>query len=139
MTASPPAQTPPLMYVPLPATSSSDVLPQPMGSSTITPSPAVTSPSVAPSSEMHSVKSVSTSFSQTLSAAILSPAPASLVSPSFAPAASSSSQSTPYPCVSTLLSSPHPTLSDAPLSSTPDVDPMVTAPVVAESGREQTL
>ncbi|XP_016144571.1 uncharacterized protein [Sinocyclocheilus grahami] len=132
VTSSPPAQTSPLMHVPLPATSSSSVLPQPIDS-TITPSSAVTSPSVAPSSEMPSVESVSTSCSQTLSAAILSPAPASLVSPSIAPAASSSSQSTPYPCVSTFLSSPHLTLSDAPLSSTPDVGPMVTAPVVAES------
>lgn len=139
MTSSPPAQTPPLIYVPLPTTSSFHVFPQPMDSSTITPSPAVTSASVAPSFEMPSVKSVSTSCSQTLSAAILSPAPASLVSPSIAPAASSSSQSTPYPCVSTVLSSPHPTLSDAPISSTLDVGRMVTAPVVAESGREQTL
>uniref|UniRef100_A0A673KBP4 EH domain binding protein 1 like 1 n=1 Tax=Sinocyclocheilus rhinocerous TaxID=307959 RepID=A0A673KBP4_9TELE len=124
VTSSPPAQTSPLMHVPLPATSSSSVLPQPMDS-TITPSPAVTSPSVAPSSEMPRVESVSTSCSQTLSAAILSPAPASLVSPSIAPAASSSSQSTPYPCVSTLLSSPHLTLSDAPLSSTPDIATLV--------------
>ncbi|XP_016369759.1 uncharacterized protein ehbp1l1a isoform X2 [Sinocyclocheilus rhinocerous] len=138
VTSSPPAQTSPLMHVPLPATSSSSVLPQPMDS-TITPSPAVTSPSVAPSSEMPRVESVSTSCSQTLSAAILSPAPASLVSPSIAPAASSSSQSTPYPCVSTLLSSPHLTLSDAPLSSTPDVGPMVTAPVVAESEQHRQL
>lgn len=138
VTSSLPAQTSPLMYVPLPAMSSSHVLPQPMDF-TITPSPAVLSPSVVPSSEMPSVQSVSTSCSQTLSAAILCPAAASLVSPSIAPAASSSSQSTPYPCVSTLLSSPHLTLSDAPLSSTSDVGPVVTAPVVAESGREQTL
>ncbi|XP_052418074.1 EH domain-binding protein 1-like protein 1 isoform X13 [Carassius gibelio] len=131
--SSPPAQTSPLTYVPLPAMSSSCVLPQPMDSSTISLNPAVTSPSVAPSSEMPSVESVSTSCSQTLSAAILSPAPASLVSPSIAPAATSSSQSTLYPFVSTLLSSPHLTLSDAPLSSTPDVGRMVTAPVVAES------
>ncbi|XP_026122384.1 uncharacterized protein LOC113105511 isoform X8 [Carassius auratus] len=131
--SSPPAQTSPLTYVPLPAMSSSCVLPQPMDSSTISLNPAVTSPSVAPSSEMPSVESVSMSCSQTLSAAILSPAPASLVSPSIAPAAMSSSQSTPYPFVSTLLSSPHLTLSDAPLSSTPDVGRMVTAPVVAES------
>ncbi|XP_052418064.1 uncharacterized protein ehbp1l1a isoform X3 [Carassius gibelio] len=105
----------------------------PAQTSPLTLNPAVTSPSVAPSSEMPSVESVSTSCSQTLSAAILSPAPASLVSPSIAPAATSSSQSTLYPFVSTLLSSPHLTLSDAPLSSTPDVGRMVTAPVVAES------
>ncbi|XP_058637547.1 uncharacterized protein ehbp1l1a isoform X8 [Onychostoma macrolepis] len=128
VTSFPPAQTPPLMYVPLPAMSSSHVLPQLMDTSTITPSPAVTSPSVAPSSEMPSIESASTSCSQTLSAAILSPAPASLVSPSFAPAASSSPQSTPYPRVS-----PHHTLTDVPLSSTPDVGPMVTGSVVAES------
>ncbi|XP_042583050.1 uncharacterized protein ehbp1l1a isoform X4 [Cyprinus carpio] len=129
VTSSLPAQTSPLMYVPLPAISSSHVLPQPM----------VTSPSVVPSSEMPIIESVLTSCSQTLSAAILSPAPASLVSPSIAPAASSSSQSTPYPCVSTLLSSPHLTLSDAPLSSTSDVGPVVTAPVVAESEQHRQL
>uniref|UniRef100_A0A671M3W3 Uncharacterized LOC107679270 n=1 Tax=Sinocyclocheilus anshuiensis TaxID=1608454 RepID=A0A671M3W3_9TELE len=126
VTSSPPAQTSPLMYVPLPAMSSSRVLPQPMDTSTITLNPAVTSPSVAPSSEMPSVQSVSTSCSQTLSAAIRSPAAASLVSPSIAPAASFSSQSIPYPCVSTLLSSPHLTVSDAPLSSIPDVSPIAT-------------
>ncbi|KAF4111451.1 hypothetical protein G5714_008482 [Onychostoma macrolepis] len=134
VTSFPPAQTPPLMYVPLPAMSSSHVLPQLMDTSTITPSPAVTSPSVAPSSEMPSIESASTSCSQTLSAAILSPAPASLVSPSFAPAASSSPQSTPYPRVS-----PHHTLTDVPLSSTPDVGPMVTGSVVAESEQHRHL
>ncbi|XP_016097590.1 uncharacterized protein [Sinocyclocheilus grahami] len=139
VTSSPPAQTSPLMYVPLPAMSSSRVLPQPMDTSTITLNPAVTSPSVAPSSEMPSVQSVSTSCSQTLSAAILSPAAASLVSPSIVPAASFSSQSTPYPCVSTLLSSPHLTVSDAPLSSIPDVSPVVNAPVVAESEQHRQL
>ncbi|XP_016330273.1 uncharacterized protein LOC107679270 isoform X4 [Sinocyclocheilus anshuiensis] len=139
VTSSPPAQTSPLMYVPLPAMSSSRVLPQPMDTSTITLNPAVTSPSVAPSSEMPSVQSVSTSCSQTLSAAIRSPAAASLVSPSIAPAASFSSQSIPYPCVSTLLSSPHLTVSDAPLSSIPDVSPVVNASVVAESEQHRQL
>jgi len=93
-----------------------------MGVSAITPNPGVTSPSVAPSSE-----SVSTCGSQTLSAAILAPPSASLVSLSIAPAASSSSRSTPYP-----------TVSGAPLCSSPDVGPVVTASVVSDSGREQT-
>lgn len=127
------------MYVPLPAMSSSHVLPQPMSSSTITPNPVVTSPSVAPFYGKPSDATVSTSCSQTPSAAVLSPAPTSLVSPSIAPAASFSSPSTFYPCVSTLLSSPPLVVSDAPLSSTPDVGPVVTASVVAESGREQTF
>ncbi|KAK2913464.1 hypothetical protein Q8A67_001863 [Cirrhinus molitorella] len=133
ITSSPPAQTPPQMYVPLPAMSSSHVLPQPMNSLTITPNPAVTSSSVAPSSEKPSVLTASTFCFQTSSAAILSPAPASLVSPSVAPVVSSSSSSAPYPCVSAVLSSPLLAVSDAPLSSTPDVGPVVTAPVVAES------
>ncbi|XP_050971999.1 uncharacterized protein ehbp1l1a isoform X14 [Labeo rohita] len=133
ITSSPPAQTPPQMYVPLPAMSSSHVLPQPMSSSTITPNPVVTSPSVAPFYGKPSDATVSTSCSQTPSAAVLSPAPTSLVSPSIAPAASFSSPSTFYPCVSTLLSSPPLVVSDAPLSSTPDVGPVVTASVVAES------
>ncbi|XP_056115219.1 uncharacterized protein ehbp1l1a isoform X3 [Rhinichthys klamathensis goyatoka] len=112
----------------LPALSSSHVLPQPMEVSAITPNPGVTSPSVAPSSEMLSAESVSTSGSQTMSAAILAPPSASLVSLSIAPAASSSSRSTLYPCVS-----PHPTDSGAPLCSSPDVGPVVTASVVSDS------
>ncbi|KAL1271773.1 hypothetical protein QQF64_030789, partial [Cirrhinus molitorella] len=139
ITSSPPAQTPPQMYVPLPAMSSSHVLPQPMNSSTITPSPAVTSSSVAPSSEKPSVLTASAFCFQTSSAAILSPAPASLVSPSVAPVVSSSSSSAPYPCVSAVLSSPLLAVSDAPLSSTPDVGPVVTAPVVAESEKHRQL
>ncbi|XP_050971988.1 uncharacterized protein ehbp1l1a isoform X4 [Labeo rohita] len=139
ITSSPPAQTPPQMYVPLPAMSSSHVLPQPMSSSTITPNPVVTSPSVAPFYGKPSDATVSTSCSQTPSAAVLSPAPTSLVSPSIAPAASFSSPSTFYPCVSTLLSSPPLVVSDAPLSSTPDVGPVVTASVVAESEKHRQL
>lgn len=127
-----PAQTSPLMNAPLPTLSSSHVLPQPMDISTITSNPGVTSPSVAPS-EMLSTESVSTSCSQTLSAAILPPPSASLVSLSIAPTASSSSSSTPYPCVSTHLA-----VFDAPLYSSPDVGPVVTASIVSEPGREQT-
>ncbi|XP_051754551.1 uncharacterized protein ehbp1l1a isoform X10 [Ctenopharyngodon idella] len=121
-----PAQTSPLMNAPLPTLSSSHVLPQPMDISTITSNPGVTSPSVAPS-EMLSTESVSTSCSQTLSAAILPPPSASLVSLSIAPTASSSSSSTPYPCVSTHLA-----VFDAPLCSSPDVGPVVTASIVSE-------
>lgn len=117
----------------LPALSSSHVLPQPMDVYAITPNPGVTSPSVAPSSEMLSAESVSTSESQTMSSAILAPPSASSVSLSIAPAASSSSRSTPYPCVS-----PHLAVSGTPLCSSPDVGPVVTASVVSDSGREQT-
>lgn len=126
-----PAQTSPLKNAPLPTLPSSNVLPQPMDISTITPNPGATSPSVAPSSEMLSAKSVSTSCSQTLPAAILPPPPTSLVSLSIAPAASSSS--TLYPCVS-----PHLAVSDVLLSSSLDVGPVVTASVVSEPGKEQT-
>ncbi|XP_077083929.1 uncharacterized protein ehbp1l1a isoform X16 [Siphateles boraxobius] len=108
----------------LPALSSSHVLPQPMDVSAITPYPGVTSPSVAPSSEMLTVESASTSGSQTMSAAILAPPSAF----SIAPAASSSSRSTPYPCVS-----PHLAVSGAPLRSSPDDGPVVTASVVSDS------
>lgn len=103
-----------------------------MDVSAITPNPGVTSPSVAPSSEMLSAESVSTSGSQTMSAAILAPPSASLFSLSIAPAASSS-RSTLYPCVS-----PHLAVSGAPLCTSPDVGPVVTASVVSDSGREQT-
>ncbi|XP_067255827.1 mucin-17 isoform X9 [Chanodichthys erythropterus] len=122
-----PAQTSPLMNAPLPTLSLSNALPQPMDISTITPNPSATSQSVAPSSKMLSTEFVSTSCSQTLSASILPLPSASLVSLSIAPAASSSSPSTPYPCVSTPLA-----VSDAPLCSSPDVGPVVTASVVSE-------
>ncbi|XP_067301384.1 uncharacterized protein ehbp1l1a isoform X12 [Pseudorasbora parva] len=116
---------------PLPALSSSHVLPQPMDVSTITPNPG---PSVAPSSEMLSSESVSASCSQTLSAAVLAPPPASLVSLSIAPAPSSGSPSTPYPCVS-----PHLAVSDAPLCSSPEVMPVVSASVVSEPETHRQL
>ncbi|XP_077083915.1 uncharacterized protein ehbp1l1a isoform X3 [Siphateles boraxobius] len=114
----------------LPALSSSHVLPQPMDVSAITPYPGVTSPSVAPSSEMLTVESASTSGSQTMSAAILAPPSAF----SIAPAASSSSRSTPYPCVS-----PHLAVSGAPLRSSPDDGPVVTASVVSDSETHRQL
>ncbi|XP_048041639.1 uncharacterized protein ehbp1l1a isoform X7 [Megalobrama amblycephala] len=122
-----PAQTSSLMNAPLPTLSLSHALPQPMDISTITPNPGATSQSVAPSSKMLSTEFVSASCSQTLSASILPLPSASLVSLSIAPAASSSSPSTPYPCVSTHLA-----VSDAPLCSSPDVGPVVTASVVSE-------
>lgn len=128
-----PAQTSPLMNAPLPTLSLSHVLPQSMDISTITPNPGATSQSVAPSSEMLSTEYVSTSCSQTLSASIPPLPSASVVSLSIAPASPSSSPSTPYPCVSTHLA-----VSDAPLCSSPDVGPVVTASVVSEPGREQT-
>ncbi|KAK7176887.1 hypothetical protein R3I93_000970 [Phoxinus phoxinus] len=115
----------------LPALSSSHALPQPMDVSAITPNPGVTSHSVAPSSEG---LSVSTSGSQTMSAATLPPPSASLVSLSIAPAASSSSRSTPYPCVS-----PHLAVSGAPLCSSPDVGPVATASVVSDSETHRQL
>ncbi|XP_067255821.1 uncharacterized protein ehbp1l1a isoform X4 [Chanodichthys erythropterus] len=129
-----PAQTSPLMNAPLPTLSLSNALPQPMDISTITPNPSATSQSVAPSSKMLSTEFVSTSCSQTLSASILPLPSASLVSLSIAPAASSSSPSTPYPCVSTPLA-----VSDAPLCSSPDVGPVVTASVVSEPEKHRQL
>ncbi|XP_048041637.1 uncharacterized protein ehbp1l1a isoform X5 [Megalobrama amblycephala] len=129
-----PAQTSSLMNAPLPTLSLSHALPQPMDISTITPNPGATSQSVAPSSKMLSTEFVSASCSQTLSASILPLPSASLVSLSIAPAASSSSPSTPYPCVSTHLA-----VSDAPLCSSPDVGPVVTASVVSEPEKHRQL
>ncbi|XP_073764250.1 uncharacterized protein ehbp1l1a isoform X5 [Danio rerio] len=116
-----PAQTHPLMHAPI------LTLPSPptVAFSTATPNPGLTSPSVAPSSEILSPVSVP----QTLSSAILTPPPASLVGP-IAP--SSSSPSAPFPCVSALLSTPHPAVSDAPLCLTSDVGPVVITPVVSD-------
>lgn len=153
--SSPPAQTTLQMFSPLhdfsPShvqsphpmlQSSPPVLPQPMISFTVTPKPGVSSLIVASTSERLSPESASISKSQ--SAAIptfasLSPHPASLVSTSNAPATSLSSPSTSYPCVSSLSSSVHLTVSDAPLSSSLDVGPVVTPPVFSESGREQSV
>nr|XP_021333412.1 uncharacterized protein ehbp1l1a isoform X4 [Danio rerio] len=116
-----PAQTHPLMHAPI------LTLPSPptVVFSTATPNPGLTSPSVAPSSEILSPVSVP----QTLSSAILTPPPASLVGP-IAP--SSSSPSAPFPCVSALLSTPHPAVSDAPLCLTSDVGPVVITPVFSD-------
>ncbi|XP_056317096.1 uncharacterized protein ehbp1l1a isoform X2 [Danio aesculapii] len=118
-----PAQTHPLMHAPIPTLPSS----QTIEFSTITPNPGLTSPSVAPSSEILSPVSVP----QTLSSAILTPPPASFVSGPISP--SSSSPSAPFPCVSVLLSSPHPAVSDAPLCLTSDVGPVVITPVVSDT------
>ncbi|XP_052000802.1 uncharacterized protein LOC127656479 isoform X3 [Xyrauchen texanus] len=124
-------QSPPPMLQPSPP-----VLPQPIVSCTVTPNPGVSSLIVASTSERLSPESAS--ISKTQSAAIptfasLSPHPASLVSTSNAPTTSLSSPSTSYPCASSLSSSVHLTVSDAPLSSSLDVGPVVTPPVVSES------
>ncbi|XP_073764263.1 EH domain-binding protein 1-like protein 1 isoform X17 [Danio rerio] len=123
-----PAQTHPLMHAPI------LTLPSPptVAFSTATPNPGLTSPSVAPSSEILSPVSVP----QTLSSAILTPPPASLVGP-IAP--SSSSPSAPFPCVSALLSTPHPAVSDAPLCLTSDVGPVVITPVVSDPEKHRQL
>ncbi|XP_051509482.1 uncharacterized protein LOC127415032 isoform X3 [Myxocyprinus asiaticus] len=134
--SSAPAQTTLLMCSPLRALSPSHVqspppvLPQPMVSFTVTPNPGVSSLIVASTSEQLSPESAS--ISKTQSAAI-PPHPASFVSTSNAPATSLSSPSTSYPCASSLSSSVHLAVSDAPRNSSLNVGPVVTPPVVSES------
>nr|XP_055052250.1 uncharacterized protein ehbp1l1a isoform X2 [Misgurnus anguillicaudatus] len=142
-----PAQTTSLMDAPLPALSSSHVhspapvVPQPIKHVpfTVTPNSAVTSPIVAPSSEILNTVSASTPCTQTLPTASISPLSASFALSAIAPAIPSSSLSTPKPSISAFPSSVPRTISDAPICSSPDVGPVVAPPVVSESEKHRHL